>query len=314
MATVARLRAMVAARTPLEGRNDTLCSGLRYYRFSAPIEYQKTQRLMSGIVVVLQGRKTVKLIDAELSYDEMNYLVLGAETICKGTVVTANTDCPYFAIHLDLPPSLLVKTFIALSESVENLEAIATSDISEVQDDRDISQRSTEAGSFVTPINVDILDAFVRLVSATDTAINRNTIAPLAIEEIVVRLLRSNAATAIRNAAAVTRLATRIQKSIHYIQSQFRNPLSVNDLASQVTMSPSHYAHSFRQVAGVSPMRYLRDTRLDEARVLMLASQLRPSAAAAQVGFESTEHFTREFKRRFDLSPTEYLRRMSVTA
>lgn len=290
---MACLRAMVAVRAQLEGRTDSLYPGLRYYRFSSPIEYQKTQLLMPGIVVVLQGGKTVKLADQALSYDEMNYLVLGGETVCHGTVVRASSARPYLAIHLDLPPDALVKTFITLSET------------------RAAHQFQKIKESFVTAVDSQVIEALTRLLPATDAAIDRNTIAPLVVEEIIIRLMRSDAATAIRDATAITRSAVRIHRSIQFIQANFYHPLSVSQLANQAAMSPSHYAHSFRQVAGVSPMRYLRDVRLDKARALLLGGSLRASEVAASVGFESTTHFAREFKRRFDTSPAEYVRQMS---
>ena len=291
---VASLRTMVNVRTPHEGRTDSMYPGLRYYRFSAPIEYKKTQLLSPGIVVVLQGGKTVTLGNSSHSYNEMNYLVLGGEAVCQGTVVTASAGSPYLAIHLDLPPAALVKTFIALAGM------------------RQASHHSRVEENFVSPVDTDVLCAFERLLPATDTPVDCATIAPLIVEEIVVRLIRSEAAGAIRDAAAITRSATRIQQSMHFIQANFRSPLTVNDLASQASMSASHFAHSFRQVSGVSPMRYLRNVRLDEARALLVAKRFRSSEVAAQVGFESGAHFNREFRRRFDASPTEYVRRMSA--
>ena len=72
-------------------------------------------------------------------------------------------------------------------------------------------------------------------------------------------------------------------------------------------MSPSHFAHRFRAVARVSPMRYLRDVRLDAARTRLLGNGVRVSEVAIEVGFESPAHFTREFKRRFGVSPSKSL-------
>lgn len=292
LSAIEQLRSMVAARASAEGRTDSLYPGLRYYRFSHPIEYTKAQRLAPGIVVVLQGGKTANLHGQLHAYDPLHYLVLGGEAVCHGTVVTARPDCPYLAIHLDLPPAAIVKTFVTLAE------AQAEHSPAPVRE------------SFVAPVDAGVLQAFGRLLPVTDTAQDCATLAPLVVEEIVVRLIRSGAAFAIRDAAAMTRSATRIQKSMQFIQANFAGPLSVGELADHAAMSPSHYAHSFRQVAGVSPMRYLRDVRLDEARALMLGSQLRPSQVADQVGFESAAHFAREFKRRFDATPAEYSRRL----
>ncbi len=293
---VARLRALVAARASAEGRNDSPYPGLRYYRFSSPLEYRKTQVLTPGVVVVLQGRKTVRLAGQALSYDENSCLVLGGAAVCHGTVVLASAQRPYLAIHLDLPPALLVKALVALAQARAPLPAPAAAPLRE---------------TFVAPVDAHVLEALARLLPATDAALDRATIAPLVVEEIVVRLLRSEAAGAIRDAAAVTRSAGRIQKSMQFIQGQLHRPLSVAELAGQAAMSPSHYAHSFRQVAGVTPMRYVRDARLDAARALLLGGGLRPSEAAARTGFDSSAHFTREFRRRFDAAPGEYLRRLA---
>ena len=73
-------------------------------------------------------------------------------------------------------------------------------------------------------------------------------------------------------------------------------------------MSPSHFAHRFRAVARVTPMRYVRDARLDHARSLLLATGARTSDVAARAGFESAAHFSREFKRRFGTPPSFYIR------
>lgn len=289
-----RLRDMVAARTPADGRTDALYPGLRCYRFSRPVRYEKTQRLTPGVVVVLQGRKTAHLGGdrRSLDYGATQCLVLGAEVACLGTVVGASADAPYLAIHLDLPPDVLVKSFVALAEG----GALAAE-----------PARVTE--NFTAPVALEVVEAFARLLLATDDPMDRRTLAPLAVEEIVLRLLRSEAAAAIRSAGAVTRAGARIQTAIAFMRRHLSRPLSVAEIASHVHMSPSHFAHSFREVAGVTPMRCIRDLRLEEARVLMLGAGLRPADAAAKVGFGSAAHFNRAFRRRFEATPAEYVRR-----
>jgi AraC-like DNA-binding protein len=291
-----RLRDMVAARTPADGRTDALYPGLRCYRFSHPIRYEKTQRLTPGVVVVLQGRKTAHLGgNRPLAYGATQCLVLGAEVACLGTVVGASAAAPYLAIHLDLPPEVLVKSFVALAES-GTLQAEPA--------------RVTE--NFTAPVGPEVVEAFARLLLAADDPVDRRTLAPLAVEEIVLRLLRSEAAAAIRSAGAVTKAGARIQTAIAFMRRHLGRPLSVAEIASHVHMSPSHFAHSFREVAGVTPMRCIRDLRLEEARTLMLGAGLRPGDAAAKVGFESAAHFNRAFRRRFETTPAEYVRRVQA--
>jgi len=290
----ARLREMVAARTPADGRTDAAYPGLRCYRFSRPIRYEKTQRLTPGVVVVLQGRKTAHLGgNRSLDYGPTQCLVLGAEVACLGTVAGASPDHPYLAIHLDLPPEVLVKSLVALTEGGTPIAAPA---------------RVTE--NFTTPVVPEIIEAFARLLQAADDPVDRRTLAPLAVEEIVLRMLRSEAAAALRSAGVVTKMGARIQTAIAFMRRHLGPSLSVAEIASHVHMSPSHFAHSFREVAGVTPMRCIRDLRLEEARMLMLGAGVRPGEAAASVGFESTAHFNRAFRRRFEATPAEYVQRM----
>jgi AraC-like DNA-binding protein len=291
-----RLRDMVAARTPADGRTDALYPGLRCYRFSHPTRYEKNQRLTPGVVVVLQGRKTAHLGgNRSLTYGATQCLVLGAEVACLGTVVGASAAAPYLAIHLDLPPDVLVKSVVALAECGTLVAEPA---------------RVTE--NFTAPVGPEVVEAFARLLLAADDPVDRRTLAPLAVEEIVLRLLRSEAAAAIRSAGAVTKAGARIQTAIAFMRRHLGRPLSVAEIASHVHMSPSHFAHSFREVAGVTPMRCIRDLRLEEARTLMLGAGLRPGDAAAKVGFESAAHFNRAFRRRFETTPAEYVRRVQA--
>lgn len=285
------LRALVGRLAATEGRTDSPCSGLRYYRFSQPLTYSKTQVLAPGIVVVLQGAKTVRLPAGALRYQAGDCLVLGAATVCHGTVVEAAPDLPYLAIHLDLPPALLVKTLLALPPMAEPAAG---------QDRR----------QYVAALDGGIAAAMLRLLEASTDPLDRATLAPLAVEEIVVRLLRSDAAAAVRTAAALTRAAARIHKVIAWMPAELHRPLTVQDMAERAAMSASHFAHCFREVAGVTPMRYLRDARLDAARALMVGSGMGAAEAGMAVGFDSGAHFSRVFRRRYECTPGEFAARM----
>lgn len=290
---LARLQALVAVRAPAEGRTDAASAGLRYYRFSSPIEYDKTQLLMPGLVVVLQGRKTARIQQQAYAYDATQCLVLGSEVACHGTVVTASPDQPYLAIHLDLPPDVLVKTWLALEGEAGKRHG------TKPPAPNPVVQQA------VVPVDAQVLDALTRLVLAQDDPLDQRTIAPLVLEEIAIRLLRSPVGLALRDAATLSQSAAKVQRAMQFMRTQFHRPLGVAELASHSAMSPSHFAHSFRAVAGISPMRYIRGLRLDAARALLVQGGLRASEVADRVGFESPEHFARAFKRRFGVSATE---------
>jgi AraC-like DNA-binding protein len=60
----------------------------------------------------------------------------------------------------------------------------------------------------------------------------------------------------------------------------------------------------------MSPMRFVKEVRLDAARNLLLSEGARASDVALRVAYESPAHFARDFKRRFGAPLTRYLRRL----
>ena len=101
-----------------------------------------------------------------------------------------------------------------------------------------------------------------------------------------------------------------ITEAMRLMRKQAFRPLSVEGIARQVAMSPSHFAHRFRAVARMTPMRFVKEVRLDAARTLLLSQGTRASEVALRVGYESPAHFARDFKRRFGASPVRYARRL----
>jgi AraC-like DNA-binding protein len=93
-----------------------------------------------------------------------------------------------------------------------------------------------------------------------------------------------------------------------FIRANAHRKLTVAQLAKRAAMSPSHFAHRFRDVAQVSPMRYLKHVRLDHARVLLLQQGLRAGEVATRSGYASLAHFTRDFKQHFGVAPGQYAR------
>ncbi|MGZ3437923.1 MAG: helix-turn-helix domain-containing protein, partial [Polyangia bacterium] len=116
----------------------------------------------------------------------------------------------------------------------------------------------------------------------------------------------------LRAAVARDRDADSIQQAMLFMRAHATRPLSVEEVARHVAMSPSHFAHRFRAVARTSPMRYLKQVRLLDARALLLADGLRVNEAAARVGYESASHFTRDFKSYFGATPADYVRRFRI--
>jgi signal transduction histidine kinase/AraC-like DNA-binding protein/CheY-like chemotaxis protein len=91
------------------------------------------------------------------------------------------------------------------------------------------------------------------------------------------------------------------------------NELSVEQLAREVAMSRSQLYRRLKDEAGVSPSDLLRLVRLEEAAKLLRAGESNVSEVAFAVGFNSLAHFSRSFRARFGVSPSE-LRRAKADA
>ena len=75
-------------------------------------------------------------------------------------------------------------------------------------------------------------------------------------------------------------------------------------------MSPSTFRLHFRAVAGMSPLQYLKQLRLQDARQLMLNEDIDAGSAALRVGYESASQFSREYTRLFGAPPLRDIRRL----
>jgi transcriptional regulator GlxA family with amidase domain len=80
-------------------------------------------------------------------------------------------------------------------------------------------------------------------------------------------------------------------------------PLSVEELARAVNLSPAHLRRLFQRELGRSPARVCRELRLDHARHLLQTSFLTVKEVMAETGWNDPSHFSREFKRRYGHTP-----------
>ena len=88
-----------------------------------------------------------------------------------------------------------------------------------------------------------------------------------------------------RSALAMRGQFGRIGRSLRVIHADYAQPLDVPQLADEAGMSvPSFHSH-FKAITQVSPMQYLKSTRLHQARLLMVREDLTAEAAGYAVGY-----------------------------
>jgi len=81
---------------------------------------------------------------------------------------------------------------------------------------------------------------------------------------------------------------------------------TVNELAGLAHLSRSAFADCFQRVVGQAPLSYLITWRLDRAAESLRYGRASVSEIAANVGYTSDAAFSRAFKGRYDMSPTQW--------
>ena len=119
-------------------------------------------------------------------------------------------------------------------------------------------------------------------------------------EAFAVEVLRSCGAPLHRTARDA-----RIARAVDRIRSEYRDALSVDDLARSAGMSRYHFSRVFCDQIGASPYRFLQDTRVDRAAELLRSGRRSVTEAALEVGFQDLGRFGRAFRRRFGCTPSE---------
>ena len=70
-------------------------------------------------------------------------------------------------------------------------------------------------------------------------------------------------------------------------------------------MSESSFHKKFREITGTTPHQYQKKLRLIEAHALLSLEGYSVSDAAFAVGYESANHFSRDYSKKFGIPPKE---------
>ena len=105
-----------------------------------------------------------------------------------------------------------------------------------------------------------------------------------------------------------------LTKVINYIDNNLNNPkFSVVDLSEHLAMSRGALYTKIFELTGLPPVEFIRSYKLDRAAILLLKSDLSVSQIAYEAGFATPHYFSRSFKDKFNMLPSEY-RKMEKNA
>jgi AraC-like DNA-binding protein/mannose-6-phosphate isomerase-like protein (cupin superfamily) len=97
-----------------------------------------------------------------------------------------------------------------------------------------------------------------------------------------------------------------IMGAIQYIEENFRNDLSVDEVARQYMLSPSYFSYLFKSITSKTFTEYLNGLRISCALELLKTTDKRVLEICYDVGFNNVNHFNRMFKQYVGMSPVVY--------
>jgi transcriptional regulator GlxA family with amidase domain len=158
---------------------------------------------------------------------------------------------------------------------------------------------------YVGQTTAQIVNAARQLVELMAQPEDAELLAPLVIDEILIRLLRSPGGVRVAQIGLAESRVHKVAKALSWLRANFAEPMQVEALAKLVHMSASAFHQHFKAVTSMSPLQFQKVLRLQEARRLMLSMMMDVSAASLHVGYLSVSQFSREYRRFFGSSPTK---------
>ena len=272
-----------------DGRVEPL-KGLHLHRRSLPTEWIYGVSDLA-FCVIAQGSKEILLSDNRYRYDPAHYLLTTVELPIMSQVIEASQERPYLALRLEIDPALVGSVLVEAG----HLSPRSHADVRAIN---------------VSPLDVSLLDAVVRLVRLLDSPTEARFLAPLITREVVYRLLMGEQGDRLRHIAVLGGPTYRIARAIERLRQDFDQPLRIDDIARELGMSVSGFHHHFKAVTALSPLQFQKQMRLQEARRLMLGEGLDAARAGYRVGYNDASHFNREYKKLFGVPPIRDVERL----
>jgi AraC-like DNA-binding protein len=289
------LIAELSDRATQVGANTGVWPGLTIYKFTSPVgpTWEEIQSL--SLCIVAQGRKAVTVEGKTYVYDPFHYLVLSSHLHFQAEILEATPARPFLSFVLQIDPGVVRQV------SSDMLERRTT-----VFHRRHIETDTPEQQAFVSALDQELLGAVLRFLRSIGTGSDRRVLAPLYLQEMVYRVLQREQYARLLAIAAAESASNPVSAVLTYVREHLSEPLTVADMAEQVNLSPSAFAHLFRDVTGRSPYQFLKEMRLDRARELLVDGRFAVARVSKEVGYASVSHFISEFRTRFGVTPRAY--------
>lgn len=286
-AETARLAELISIHTSQDGSYAAdHIEGLYFNRYSKieAADYMHTM-YWPTVGIAAQGKKVIQVMDEVFEYSGSTIFVAPVALPVKMKTIKASHSEPFLGVGIYLNPQKIA----------ELLPKVYPQGLPKIR------QRSP---GYKLDADLAFIHAVVRLMECLSQPNDRLLLAPLILDEIFIRLLRSPIGVFVAETVFTESHVQRVAKAIHWLQNHFAQPLKISELAEMVHLSQSSFREHFKAVTSMSPLQYQKALRLQEARRLMLSDYMDATTACRMVGYISDSQFSRDYSRFFGNPPS----------
>lgn len=161
--------------------------------------------------------------------------------------------------------------------------------------------------------NSSILTCLRNILLETEKALpGFETICRAYMEILIVRLMRDT--TFHLTSDPLPASSSQCAAVRRYIDSHFKEPLTLDHLAEIAHINKYYLAHSFKEEFGISPISYQLNRRIEESCYLLQQTDMSLSEIAQVLGFSSSSYFSQLFRKTKEISPSDYRKSSRSTA
>ena len=288
---LAKLARLIAAYAPHDGSFELRVPGVHAIRVSRVNKECVHNVRLPSLCIAAQGAKTMIVGQDLYEYDPTRMIVFSVALPVAGQVTQASPSGPYLALKLDLDPHKIAELVLKVFP-------------------HGLPPAQERTGVYVTPVDDSVVNAASRLMECLAQPGDAELLAPLVMDEILIRLLRSPIGVRVAQMGFAESSVQRIAKAISWLRANYSQPMKVEYLADLVHMSVSSFHEHFKSITSMSPLHYQKVLRLQEARRLLLSNMMDASTASHLVGYLSASQFSRDYSRLFGSAPTKDVARL----
>ena len=281
-----QLARLIKKFAPHDGQFQVGLPGIRFARTSSPTHLSEKIPAKSGLCIVASGEKAVYLGEKKYWYDESRMIVYAADVPIQGQIVKADENNPFLCLVIEIDHKALADYIVkAYPEGIPKIKE--------------------PQAFYVGNSNPKIGKSAIRLLDILDQNEDVDLLGPLAIEEILLRLLRSAAGPYIAQVGVTDSNAQKIIRVINWLKQNFVETVKMEELAEIANMSTSSFYNHFKSLTSMSPLQYQKLLRLEAARSILINKAVDVSTACYDVGYSSVSQFSREYSRQFGHPPSK---------